>query len=644
VSLSLAAACDQESVDPLVARDASAGWFEGEFVTRIATLHDGTSRTTHHLVDRSVGKSIRLDVEDPEAFGLHRGAIARAYGEQEDDGSFSLDHVEVVAPPPQKTIDPTKRDPRRVAFVMANWDGPDGLAKEVAKQKMFLDNESTNVYYQQISYGEEQISGNVFGWFDIPNPGGCDPDGIAYQADNAMEAAGYSQNLFRQFMYYFPSTNCDWAGLANLGAPDDPARNSWYNGASGCVVRNQELGHNYGMVHSKSVACVDAMGMWTPYSADCTFEEYGDPYDPMGGGCYHMNMLQKGYMGWMDGCNGVNAPVSGTYNLVPMELPCNGLQSLRLPIAANNDDWGDYYYIEYRRPIGDWDNVLSGVLLRIGEDYRTGKYGGPNGYIIDAHDGPGAFLHAGDTYDDYLGRVSFTVVEENETHAVIQVTYPNGGSGAATCLDMSTPPMELGNIGSIECAAEPVGVDDSPPTVAITYPMDGDSFDPGASFDLTADAMDDRGIIELELYVDGQPVAKDITPPFSWPVNQIPEGTYQFGVVARDTMNYTASSVVNIVVGAGAGSTGGGGGSGGSGGTTAGSGGTGSGSGGSASASATDSSTEGSSGGSAGAGNTSSEGCGCSSAAGAGSPWLLGLGAAFWARPGRRRRRLAPAG
>ncbi len=96
----------------------------------------------------------------------------------------------------------------------------------------------------------------------------------------------------------------------------------------------------------------------------------------------------------------------------------------------------------------------------------------------------------------------------------------------------------------------PAVADESPPTVAITSPEDGAVFEPGADFDITAQAEDDQGIDALDLYVDGAFVQSDGSAPYGWGVENIPEGTYELYVVARDLSgNETTSDVVTIVVG-----------------------------------------------------------------------------------------------
>jgi MYXO-CTERM domain-containing protein len=285
------------------------------------------------------------------------------------------------------------------------------------------------------------------------------------------------------------------------------------------------------------------MGMATPLSEDCEHIEYGDPFDPMGGGCAHMNVVQKGFMGWLEGCNIVTTETDGIYHLLPTELPCNGTQALRFPSYREDR----HYYLEYRQPLGvDGANGVTGVLLHESNDFDYT----PNVYILDV--GVNGQMHEGDAYDDPLGVVSFTVLEEHDTHAVIQVTFPDGGSGSPTCHDGTEPEVVDGNIGSLDCADEPYPLDTEPPTVVITYPADGDVFEPGDSFVVTIDAQDDRGITEAELYLDGEPLYKVWEPPFEWEVTEIPMpkngDEYEFGVVVRDGPNRGISEAITIEV------------------------------------------------------------------------------------------------
>jgi hypothetical protein len=90
------------------------------------------------------------------------------------------------------------------------------------------------------------------------------------------------------------------------------------------------------------------------------------------------------------------------------------------------------------------------------------------------------------------------------------------------------------------------------PVLSIVAPLDGAGFATGASFEIVVDASDDVGIVEIELFANGESVAVDLAPPWSWSVNEIPAGDYDLHAEARDLAgNIATSSVVTIEVGAG---------------------------------------------------------------------------------------------
>jgi MYXO-CTERM domain-containing protein len=527
--------------------------FEGRFETRIANMHDGTSRTIHVLVDPPQEMEVLLD----PSMEIARDAVVRVWGDETEEGALQVESFEVVESPPQKLIDPEPRPHRRIATVLLEWEGATQINNATARDRMFLGDDSTNVFYGENSYGMDKMAGNVFGPYEIPHPGSCNASLIATAGMNAFRERGHKESDYRQFMWVFPGgLGCGWGGLGSVGTPEFPARDSWYNGNFGCVVRNQEIGHNFGMGHSHSyTGCTDDEDEPVPYSDNCTHVEYGDPYDPMGGAgggtsaCAHMNVVQKTFMRWIDDCNIVRATADGTFNLLPTELPCNGTQALRFPTYDGRD-----YWLEYRRPLG-FDSHLEGVLVHVSGEVAGN---GPSPYIIRLSDT--WFLPEGESYTDPEGTVTFTVESLHETHAVISAEFPDGGSGSPECRGGGTPETELGNVGSLECADEPFPLDTEPPSIKIIYPEHEARIAPGSSFEIVAEASDDRGVTELELYfsIDGEPAMKidSIFDPiegcagdpgevceWSWPVSNIPEGTYELGVRAWDGPNWTETWV-----------------------------------------------------------------------------------------------------
>jgi hypothetical protein len=222
---------------------------------------------------------------------------------------------------------------------------------------------------------------------------------------------------------------------------------------------------------------------------------------------------------------------------VPTEVPCDGTQALRLPTFD-----GRYYYLEYRRPIG-FDADHQGVLVHVSGGW---DYFGPDAYLIDL--GEGAFLAAGDSYSGPQGEVTFSVLEEHDTHAVIEVTFPGGGSGSPTCIDGGAPVEQAGVVGTLVCLGGPFQPDAAPPTVAIVDPADGEVFAPGADFTITAEANDDIAVSSVALYVDGAITDTLTAPPWEWPVTDIPEGEYELYALASDGVNEAHSAVVRFSV------------------------------------------------------------------------------------------------
>ncbi len=538
--------------DPAAVGTLTDGSVQGRYVARIARLHDGTARKSHHLVFATGELELRLPptfaptTDEVADVPWQRNTLLRAYGSLDAQGVLEVDDVTVVAPPPQPLIDAEPYDPRSIALILLRWGDNPGLMNGYGKEAMFEGAESVAVFYGEASYGRERMIGEVFGPYDIPDPGGCDPYSISQDAQAAMSAKGHDPSKYSQLMYHFPQAGCDFAGLADIGSPQFAARDSWYQSSLDCVVRNQELGHNYGMGHSHAYDCgVDDMGNDVVFADNCGHIEYGDPYDPMGDGCAHINAVQKLYMGWLDGCNLVDATADGTFNLVPLERPCNGTQALRIPAFD-----GRSYYLEYRQPIGafDADLGLDGVLVHVSNDF--GGFG-PSPYFLRV--GENGVMKTGTSFTDPMGTVSFTVDAMDADHAVVTVTFADGGSGAPTCLGGATPETEGGAVGSLACADAPYPPDDAAPTVNITSPANGDMFDPGASFTITAEASDDRLLSDLVLYLDSQPVVRLYEPPWSWDVTNIPAGTYEFGVIASDGRNQGFSEAVTVQVGAPAG-------------------------------------------------------------------------------------------
>jgi MYXO-CTERM domain-containing protein len=242
------------------------------------------------------------------------------------------------------------------------------------------------------------------------------------------------------------------------------------------------------MVHSSAMRCTRG-GQPVPIAwpedatADCMHVEYGNPFDPMGGGgCNHMNGVQKAYQDWLGGCNVIKATSSGTFTIRPLASACDGPQLLHIPfpaprkLAANVTLTG--YYLELRAPIGYRDQALQPqVLVIVANDVREARQAGNNNWLLDMNPQTAtprdSALPVGQKYEDVLpGGPKFTVLSADAEQAVIQVELGGqpaeaGKLGQAICSDLK--PYDPNAM--VKCVA--------PATPAAPPPADGGAPDGG---------------------------------------------------------------------------------------------------------------------------------------------------------------------
>jgi MYXO-CTERM domain-containing protein len=383
----------------------------------------------------------------------------------------------------------TKKPTKKWAFVLVDTAGAGNLSKANAELKLFSDMASSiKSYYKEVSYGLQELDGDVIGplKFDATDA----PGGLC----NGFPAVGNAlrpmiQGTYDQYLFYFLSSirGCPWGGVAILGTAAKPSRDSYYNAAAECVVLVQEPGHNFGMVHSSALRCTKdgvAVSMIDPVGSggSCQHDEYGNPFDPMGGGnpgaqtlnsCFHMNGVQKAYQEWLEGCNIVKAGTTGTYTLYPLESACNGTQLLQIPIeqrrltfppspvATLTSATLNGYYLELRTPVGlDKGLARPRVFVVAAGNLKEARLRGNANWLIDMNPGTrsvnDAELGVGKSFQDPAPNgPKFTVLSADETKAVISVQL-NGEEasmtpGNGTCADDSV----FTGPGASNCQAPP---------------------------------------------------------------------------------------------------------------------------------------------------------------------------------------------
>jgi MYXO-CTERM domain-containing protein len=473
------AACGQAGDDGSAA--ALDGSLRGTLSVTISDDLDGRTET-HFALRAPDGRERPLVFE--VAPDLAPGSDVRVWGLARADG-LHVTRVEPASPTGEvERVTSALRSapaflPRSFAFVLVDLGGGVNTTPADVTDRLITGSDSIRNYYLADSYGTQDVTAQVFGPIRYALANGCDT------AQLATDLRPMIPGTFEHYLWYFGSrqTACGWTGLASVGTPDKPSHDTWYNASTSCVVLVQEPGHNFGMQHSSSLACPNATLADDPNT--CTASEYGDLFDPMGGGCRHMNAWQKDYQGWFGACNGVTVTSTGTFTLLPIEQRCDGVQFLKIPAQqvrtfnrpaggggpATVETLSDYY-VELRTG-QDFDGTLGNrtalapqVLLHIGGDLRDRDQRGLHTFLLDATPATtgragfeDAALGVGKTFTDPAGGLSIAVRAVSATQATIEVQLEEG-TGAPTCLDGT--PFTAPGPGQESCTALVAGAGGAP--------------------------------------------------------------------------------------------------------------------------------------------------------------------------------------
>jgi hypothetical protein len=319
-------------------------------------------------------------------------------------GGAEVDYIRTRVPL-ERSLASSAGPVRTVAVILFNFtdDRRRPYTAEEARRIVFAGDDSVNTYLQESSFGRVSLVGDVLGWYTIDDSSkGCRFARWARAALQAAIADGHYAS-YQHYVFVFPhAPGCTWAGMAEL-----PGTKAWINGELTMRVVGHELGHNLGAHHASGLHCTED-GRRVAVSDRCMLEEYGDPFDIMGGGARHMSNWNKAKLGWLSPSNLATASASGTYTLSAQEALTPDVQLLRIPLGER----GLFYYLELRQPFGTFfdnfgaaDPAVNGISVRLAPDYTTADRSG----LVDTNPAtPGledAPLGTGRTFADAARRI-----------------------------------------------------------------------------------------------------------------------------------------------------------------------------------------------------------------------------------------------
>jgi len=285
---------------------------------------------------------------------------------------------------------------------------------------------TTSNFDLENSFQQTWLTGDVVGWYTIPlSSTVCDYSSLATYAKQAATAAGVNLSAYTRYVYAFPNNACTWWGLGTVGGNPSQA---WVNGSLAVKVVGHEMGHNFGLYHSRSYDCGT-----TTLGPSCTLSEYGDTLDIMGNpSSGHFNAFQKERLGWLN--YGISPPLTtvqadGTYWLDPLESLGSNPKALKI-LKSTDPTTGKktWYYVEYRKALGfdgflsSNTNVLNGVVIHTGSE-SSGNSSNPLDMTPATSSWSDPALDVGQSFYDPDAGVTIATTWADSASAAVGVTF-----------------------------------------------------------------------------------------------------------------------------------------------------------------------------------------------------------------------------